>query len=874
MAEPGTQSVSSVEIHACSIVARNYLPQARVLASSWLRYHPGAPLELLVLDDTDGTVEDEGEPFVVVRPPELAIDEATWNEMAFIYEVTELATAVKPPLLDLLRRRHGGPVAYIDPDIEIFGPLDQAAALARQHPIVLTPHMLDPMDDDLRRPSEQDILGCGVYNLGFICVGDGSQPFLDWWQERLRYFAIVDFRSSLFTDQRWVDFVPGYFDFVALRNPAYNVGYWNLPERVLHDRDGVWYVDDEPLVFFHYSGYEPERPWAISKHLGVDPRLLFSERPDVLALCRSYGEQLASAGYGAETSEYRYNRLPNGVRVNSRMRRLYRSALLYSAGFDDPPPDMPYTEEGAERVLAWLNSPSALFEGSAPQSRYLESIWQERADLKIQFPRVHGEDSEDFEEWVEAFGHLEEDIIPEMLPTQARVSPYPWAAPGQLRPGITVAGYLRGELGMGEVARSALTAVEAVGIQHATVVVNRTFSRQDHPLELAEGPWDLDTAIAAVNADQVPMFQGAVGPGFFDGRRTVGLWAWELEQFSEEMAGAAALFDEIWAISSFAAASIRDQVDKPVHVFPLAVASPSPGGSVPEVVPPERFVFLFTFDFFSVFERKNPLAVIDAFSTAFTPSEGPVLVVKSVNGSRRRLDRDRVRLAAAHRPDIVLIEDYVTKSDRDALLARADAYVSLHRAEGFGLTIAEAMMMGKPVIATGYSGNLDFMTEENSFLVSHGMAEVPPGCEPYRPGTPWADPDVGEAAQMMRQVVDDPGLAAEKAAVAKADIARTHGVAVAAAFVKQRFEALAALPPKEPDAPPDEQPDEPSDELLEEPSDQPRQRPTARQVIVGQLRKAARSLEQSGNSGSGTSESADSESASSQSVNSQSGSSG
>lgn len=856
MADPGTASASVGDIHACSIVARNYLPQARVLASSWARYHPGAPLELLILDDVDGSVDDEDEPFVVVRPDELAMDEATWQEMAFIYEVTELATAVKPPLLELLRSRHGGAVAYIDPDIEIFGPLDQAAALAGQHGIVLTPHMLEPMDDDNRRPSEQDILGCGVYNLGFICVGDGSERFLEWWGQRLRYFAIVDFRSSLFTDQRWVDFVPGYFDFVALRNPAYNVGYWNLPERVLHEEAGGWYVDDEPLVFFHYSGYEPERPWAISKHLGPDPRLLFSERPDVLALCRSYDAQLWSAGYGTDTSEYWYNRLPNGIRVNSRMRRLYRSALLYSASFDEPPPPMPFTEDGADLVVAWLNSPSALFEGPAPQSRYLESIWQERDDLKVPFLHVHGEDSEEFAEWVRLFGHLEEDIPPEMLPSDTRPSPYPWAEPDQLRPGVTVAGYLRGELGMGEAARSVLTAVDAVGLEHAAVVVNRTFSRQDHPLELSEGPYDLDTAIAVVNADQVPMFQGAVGPGLFDGRRAVGLWAWELEQFPEWMATAAGLFDEVWTISSFAANSIRSQVDKPVHVFPLTISSPGRGGSVPSAVPAGRFVFLFTFDFFSVFERKNPLAIIEAFSKAFTPSEGPVLVVKSVNGDLRRLARDRVRLAAADRPDIVLIEDYVTRDDRDGLLARADAYVSLHRAEGFGLTMAEAMIMGKPVIATGYSGNLDFMTEANSFLVPYEMTEVPPECEPYSPGTPWAEPDVDVAARMMRQVVDEPAQAAAKAALAQTDIARTHGLEVAAAFVERRFEALAALPPKEPNPTSDEQPGEPSDDQGGEASDeqggdaadQPRRRPTPRQVIVGQLRKAARSLEQSGTS--------------------------
>jgi glycosyltransferase involved in cell wall biosynthesis len=245
-----------------------------------------------------------------------------------------------------------------------------------------------------------------------------------------------------------------------------------------------------------------------------------------------------------------------------------------------------------------------------------------------------------------------------------------------------------------------------------------------------------------------------------------------------------------------------------------------------------------------VFERKNPLAVIEAFSKAFTPSEGPVLVVKSINGDLRPLERDRVRLAAADRPDIVLIEDYLTKDERDALLSRADAYVSLHRAEGLGLTIAEAMIMGKPVIATAYSGNLDFMTEENSFLVPYEMTVVPPGCDPYAPGTPWADPDVDVAARLMRQVVDEPDLAAGKATVAKADIGRTHGLAGAAAFVERRFEALAALPPREHLPLADEPPVEPPEEPPVEPADTPR--PTVRQRIVGALRVAARTIEGSG----------------------------
>lgn len=802
MADQGTLPPPAEALHACSIVARNYLPQARVLASSWVRHHPDSPLELLVLDDLDGQLDDRDEPFVVVRPEQLDLDDATWQEMAFIYDVMELATAVKPTLLTFLRRRHGGAVAYLDPDIEIFGPLEHVADAARDHPIVLTPHMLEPREDDGRRPTEHDIIGCGVYNLGFICVSEGSERFLEWWAQRLRYHAVVDFRSSLFTDQRWVDFVPGYFDFVALRHPGYNVAYWNLPERTLHQRDGRWFVGDHPLVFFHYSGYEPDRPWAVSKHLGNEPRVLFSERPDVLALCRGYEAQLRSAGLGADGPEYAYNHLPTGARINTRMRRIYRSARLYSASFDEPPPAKPFTEQGAVQVLEWLNSPSALFEGSAPQSRYLESIWRKREDLQLSFPYVHGEDSDEFRLWVRLHGQREEDIPPEMVPVAERPSPFPWADPRALRPGITVAGYLRGELGMGEAARSVLAAVERTGLEHATAVVTRTYSRQDHPLDLAEGPFDLDTAIAVVNADQVRMFEAAVGRGFFKGRKTVGFWSWELEEFPESMVGAADRFDEIWANSSFAAEAVRSRLDRPVQVFPLTVTDPraataaEPAAPAGEPVPlaAGRFMFLFVFDYLSVFERKNPLALVDAFTAAFAPDEGPVLVLKSVNGGRRRLDRERLRLAASARPDIVLVEDYMTKSQRDALLSRADAYVSLHRAEGFGLTMAEAMVMGKPVIATAYSGNMDFMSEANSFLVPFTMSRVPEDCDPYPAGAPWADPDPAAAAQLIRQVVEDPDLVATKTAAAVDDVGRSHGLEVATAFVARRFEVLAAMP--------------------------------------------------------------------------------
>ena len=198
-------------------------------------------------------------------------------------------------------------------------------------------------------------------------------------------------------------------------------------------------------------------------------------------------------------------------------------------------------------------------------------------------------------------------------------------------------------------------------------------------------------------------------------------------------------------------------------------------------------MLLFSFDFLSTAERKNPWGLVEAFSRAFTPDEGPVLVVKSINADRRPADAERLRLAAAGRPDVILNEDYLDAPARDALVAHCDAYVSLHRSEGLGLTMAEAMAWGKPVVATGYSGNLHFMTDENSFLVPFRPAPIPAGCEPYPVGGRWADPDLDEAARLIRLVVDDPAGAAVRGARAASDIAVMHSPEAAGAAFAARL---------------------------------------------------------------------------------------
>jgi glycosyltransferase involved in cell wall biosynthesis len=203
-----------------------------------------------------------------------------------------------------------------------------------------------------------------------------------------------------------------------------------------------------------------------------------------------------------------------------------------------------------------------------------------------------------------------------------------------------------------------------------------------------------------------------------------------------------------------------------------------------------RFTFLFSFDFLSVFERKNPLGVINAFRDAFGNGEGPVLMIKTINGQHRQQDLERLRWAARGRSDIVVFDGYLDPGMMGALTASCDCYVSLHRAEGLGLTMSEAMALGKPVIATAYSGNMDFMTPETAYLVPWHLSRIGDSAPPYPSEGMWAEPDIAVASRLMRGVMDDPGAAALVGEGARDDLALRFSPVETGIRIRQRLEAI------------------------------------------------------------------------------------
>ncbi len=180
-----------------------------------------------------------------------------------------------------------------------------------------------------------------------------------------------------------------------------------------------------------------------------------------------------------------------------------------------------------------------------------------------------------------------------------------------------------------------------------------------------------------VNADSTPGFAREAGRGFFAGRHTVGYWFWEVEQFPESMHAAFDVVDEVWAATDFVASAIRAAGERPVFTMPLPVPVPrySPAITRERLGLPDRFTFLLMFDLLSVMERKNPLAVIDAFTQAFKPDEGPVLLLKTINGEFRLPDLERLRAAAHGRSDILIVDTYFTAEEKDAAIGLCDCYV-------------------------------------------------------------------------------------------------------------------------------------------------------------------------------------------------------
>jgi glycosyltransferase involved in cell wall biosynthesis len=781
-------------VNICTIIARNYVAHARVLAKSFQEIHPDGTCSVLVIDDPSGFIDPADEPFELVTIEEIGL--AYLEQMAASYDVMELSTAVKPWFLrHLLERPDVDSVAYLDPDIQIFDSIEEIDQRARRHNVVLTPHFTAPLPRDNLKPAEEDILIAGTYNLGFIALGasETAHSLLDWWSERLETHCLNNPEEGHFVDQRWIDLAPGLWPGIdVLRDPGFNVAYWNLPTRRFEENGSGYEVDSRPLRFFHFSGFNPLRPDELSRH---QTRVDVATNPALSRICREYGTALLDHGFEDVSGwPYGWDEMGNGARLDRAARRVHREGVEEGAISDSI-----FTETGAKQFIAYLNEPESATRSNTT-SRYAKAVWASRPDLRRIFPNIDGESASAFAYWMRETAtdtEISRGLLTEPPATDGEPAARP--RPIQLERGVNVIGYLSSERGVGEAGRQALAALEAGGSATTTIdsptdpdEIRKALGSIAH----AAHPYDVN--LTCVNADMLPVVAAGLSGRFFDGRHSIGLWFWEVSRFPDQWRASFKLVDEVWVASEHIAKALRPISPVPVWTMrlPITPAVPEPMSRA-ELGMPEGFCFLFVFDYRSVFRRKNPLGIVKAFRDAFEPGSGPSLVIKSICGDEFPAEREALAEAVRDRPDIHLIEEMLPLNAKDAMIAGCDCYVSLHRSEGLGLTMAEAMYFERPVIATAYSGNLDFMTAENSYLVAQTMTKIGDDASPYPSDGEWAEPDLGQASALMRQVFEDQRAAAERGRRAAADIRRTHsleatGRAIEARLAKIRRKRLIA----------------------------------------------------------------------------------
>lgn len=366
-----------------------------------------------------------------------------------------------------------------------------------------------------------------------------------------------------------------------------------------------------------------------------------------------------------------------------------------------------------------------------------------------------------------------------------------------LQVGLNVVGYFRADLGIGESARCMARAADAATLPLAAIDLRlpckNPFTDDSFAARLRA---DAPHRVTVVHVDPPGMrdIDHHHGRDFRAGKYTVGYWAWELPEFPDAWISYADYCDEVWTPSRFAADAIAEKVPVPVVVMPHAISFERPSGDFRAKfgLPRDQFLFLFLYDLNSYSERKNPAAVLEAFRRSGLAGRGAALVIKVHNAAGNPEDFARLQAAAAALPGTTLINATLSRREIYELESACDCFVSLHRSEGFGFAVAEAMYLGKPVISTDWSATAEFVHAANGCPVRARLVTLERNHGPYAKGQIWADPDVDHAAEHMCALFADRALCARLGAAARATIEERFSPAVIGARYRRRLEALAA----------------------------------------------------------------------------------
>ncbi len=725
-----------------TISSLNYLHYALTVRDSFLKHNDNYDFIIFIADEISNQdimkyLENlicQGVDIRFFKEIENELPDAPLNDMCARYNILEFNTAIKPYCMKYLFKKGYNKVIYIDPDIKFYSPIEKLDNLLDTWDVVLTPHMVEPYPNDGKEQKLQTIMHAGICNCGFIAVKntENGNRLAEFWMEQLYDKCYARPKDALFTDQRWSDWFPCLFDKVYIfKNRGYNAAYWNLHERVITNRDGVWYANDDELVFYHFSGLNRKDMDKISKY---QSRFKLSDRKeDLKQLFIEYLDDVNSRNADVLAAcEYHFNYIPG---TNVKIKDGYREIF--------------YNKLKKEKI--------SLYNADGKTIKKKLSIFNGKLLVKKHKIR-------------HAFWWLiNQFYIPK--PKQNL--------------GINVIGYIDEMHSIGEVARATVKKLKQCGIPFSIYKIE-SGAKKIPDAEMVEFQEYIveepiyDTNLFFVNADQIPVIYKH-NEKLFKNKYNAANWYWEFESGFDRYSDAFKYLDEVIVSTEHIKRGLEKSAPEGFKItkIPYAFSKNWDELESREIVrskygiDKDAFAVFFNFDYNSSYDRKNPEAVLRAFEKAFKDNKDAVLVLKTTNADNHNKNKQQFMNLVNElgmQEHVVIIDKFLSRNEFISLMNACDTYISLHRGEGLGMGCIEAMALHKPVIATNYSGNLEFMNKENSLLVDAAMIKPDTDFDAYRDVEYWAEPDLDMAAGYLRELYENPEKAKQYGKCAKVSI--------------------------------------------------------------------------------------------------------
>ena len=775
------------------------------------------------------------------------------DDFLFQYDTAELASVAQPWIIDHAFSRGYDTVFFIAPHIRIYQPLLEAFRLLdTTADVVLTPHFTAPISGP-RHPDAVDVLGMGIFNPGFLAVRrtDNTCRFIRLWQENLHRNDVLPLADQRWHDlipalcDRTAILRHRGYNVTPLNLEE---------RRVHVDRTGQLLADDEKLAFFNFSGFNPEHPEAsthsqamhVANEAVVQLSRAYAEALQELGSAWYAGLpnefSIFSDGSrvtGAERARFRRDEtlrracagrpfsLPELLRLEPPAAADEdKIASSFSAlgemgrlqGLSEQLLGRPATPAEIRAWRPWMRSRLGMARllvttGLSREARRTPG-WLARLLRSIAHSPMAAGPVRDYAVIpLTRLLSLASGVFPGLayrpcLRSDDAIAREPHTrtnrghfAPslrseraGHGTPGVNILGYFSRELGIGEAARSLASSCDEAGIAVTRIDVGELFDAPASTIGGTNVPWQEQRPIDILcyNADVMLAAAQHLRAIGHHSRYRIGFWHWEQPILPLRFHDAFAEVDELWVPSTFVQEAIGPVAPVPVVKIPHAIRfTPTPGVNRAAFgLPEDKCLVLVMYDFHSFQERKNPQAAIAAFRQAKAAEPSLGLVIKTINAQHHHRERQELQEALRDMPHVTFIDAALPRQQAWDLQMCCDILLSLHRAEGFGLIMAEMMYLGKSVVATGWSANMDFMDESNSLPIAFELKPLPRPIGPYEAGIPWAEPDIDHAAAALRRLVTDRNLAARLGHNARETIRRTLDPQVVGARVRQRLDVI------------------------------------------------------------------------------------